>query len=86
MSEFDTLLQIAALAIGVAGGYVAVRYVLAAAVLKAVGTLVRGIQTIRAAKADGILTDAEYIQIGKDAVQLENDVGTCWILAFARKG
>lgn len=81
MSEVDALLAALTLVIGIAGGYAAVRYVLAGAVIKAVGTLVAVIQTIRSAKSDGVFTDAELIQIGRGAVQLDADCGDCWIIA-----
>ena len=80
-AEVDALLAAAALVVGVAGGYAGIYAVRARPVLKAAGTLVAGIQTIRAAKTDGVLTDAELIQIGREAVQLDADVGDCLILA-----
>ena len=80
MSEVDALLQIAALVLVLVGGYAGIYAVRARPVLTAAGTLVRGIQTIRAAKIDGVFTDAELIQIGREAVQLDADVGDCRIL------
>lgn len=81
MPEFDALLQIAPLVLVLVGGYAGIYAVRARPIVTAAGTLVRGIQTIRAAKADGIFTDAELIQIGREAVQLDAEVGDCLILA-----
>jgi len=80
MSEFDALLQIGALALGMAAGYAAYSYK-AKAVIKAASSLVAVIQAIRAARADGVETDAEKIRIGEAALEFEADVGNCKVLA-----
>ncbi len=80
-AEVDALLKIAALVLVVIGGYTGIYAYQARPVLKAAGTLVRGLQTIRAAKVDGVLTDTELIQIGRDTVQFDAECGDCLILA-----
>lgn len=80
-AEVDAVLQILALLLVVIGGYAGIYAVRARPIVAAAGTLVRGIQTIRAAKTDGILTDAELVQIGREAVQLDAEIGDCLILA-----
>ena len=80
MSEFDTVLQIALLAIGIVGGYVAYSYK-ATAVLKAASTLVTATQAVRSAKADGTVTDAEKMQIGEAVVAFEAAIENCVTVA-----
>ena len=80
-AEVDAILQIAALILVIIGGYAGIYAVRARPIIKAAGTLVKAIQTIRAAKVDGVLTDAELIQIGRETVQFDSDVGDCLILA-----
>jgi len=83
-AEVDALLQIAALVLVLVGGYAGIYAVRARPILKAAGTLVKGIQTIRTAKADGVFTDGELVIIGRAAVQLDAEIGDCWILARAK--
>ena len=83
MSEFDALLQIGALALGIAAGYVAYSY-LASAALQAAADLIAGTQAIRSARADGVVTDEELVQIGRKTLAFEASVGNLWILSRRR--
>gem|GEM_PF-4087061 len=83
MSEFDALLQIAALVIGIGAGYAVYSYK-ATAALKAAARLVTVTQIVRSAKADAIITDAEKMQIGEAVVAFETAVAEC--ATIARQG
>jgi len=74
MSEFDTLLEIALLAIGIVGGYAAFKW---AAMVNVIKTFLLAIQAIRAAKADQVVTDAEKIAIADAALIFEAAISTC---------
>jgi hypothetical protein len=72
-------MQIAALVLALAAGYAAYSYKVRA-IITAASSLVRAIQAIRAARADGRITDAERLRIADAALVFEADIGTCTAL------
>lgn len=76
MSDFDTLLQIAALALGSGAiGYVA-KWYYGRIALAATAALVTVVQRIRAAKTDGIFTVEEKVAIADAVIALEAGLAT----------
>ena len=78
-AEVDALLQIAALALGIAAGYAGYSY-RARPVLDAVARLVALVQQVRGARADGTITDAERLAIADETIALERAIGQCSVL------
>lgn len=80
-AEVDAILQIAALLVVIGGGYAGVYAYRARPVIKAVGSFVAAIQTIRAAQADGAISPDEERQAGRAAFALFDDVVSCAAIA-----